>query len=268
MTNKQRLDLIEKFIREHKYADLHTLAQKFDISLSTVRRALNDLETNGIVRRHHGGASLVEDEASTGGYDFITQDDRQSDEKHLIAQSLCELIEPGMTVLIDGGTTTYAAARQLVEKRLIIITNSLPIAALYSEVGSCETIVTGGTVYNRLGILYGPACEKAISHVHADVAICGSAGITANGIWNNNSFIISTQQRMMESADKTYFAIDATKHNRRVLHQSCELSDRFTLITDAPPPKDLREALDEAGTPVIIAEAIPNRDSEPEKDPS
>ena len=46
MTNKQRLDLIEKHIREHKYADLHTIATLFGISLSTVRRALDELETD------------------------------------------------------------------------------------------------------------------------------------------------------------------------------------------------------------------------------
>ncbi len=254
MTNKQRLDLIEKFIREHKYADLHTLAQKFDISLSTVRRALNDLETTGIVRRHHGGASLVEGEAGSGGYDFITQDDRQADEKHAIAQCLSQYIEPGMTVLIDGGTTTYAVARQLVEKRLVIITNSLPIAALYSEVGSCETIVTGGTVYNRLGILYGPSCERAISQVHADVAIIGSAGITAEGIWNNNSFIIANQLKVMEAADKVYFVIDSTKHEHRNVHHCCELSDKFSLVTDKAPPDKLAAALRKAGTEVIVAE--------------
>ena len=60
MTNKQRLDLIEKYIREHKYADLHTLAARFKTSLSTVRRALDSLEEKGVLRRHHGGASLVE----------------------------------------------------------------------------------------------------------------------------------------------------------------------------------------------------------------
>lgn len=259
MTNKQRLDLIERFIREHKYADLHTLAEKFEISLSTVRRSLNELESSGVIRRHHGGASLVEDENDTTGYDFITQDDRQSEQKHAIARCLNALIEPGMTVLIDGGTTTYAVARQLIEKRLVIITNSLPIAALYSEVGSCETIVTGGTVYNRLGILYGPACEKAISQVHADVAICGSAGINASGIWNNNNFIISTQHHMMKAADKTFFAIDSAKFDRRVLHHCCELSDRFTLVTDSQPPNALNEALQAAQTPVIVA-SQPHRD--------
>lgn len=253
MTNKQRLDLIEKFIREHKYADLHTLSQKFEISLSTVRRALNDLETAGIVRRHHGGASLVESETGSGGYDFITQDDRQADEKHAIAQCLAAHIQPGMTVLIDGGTTTYAVARQLVEKRLVIITNSLPIAALYSEVGSCETIVTGGTVYNRLGILYGPACERAISQVHADVAILGSAGITAQGIWNNNSFIIANQLKMMAAVDKTFFVLDSTKHDHRNVHHCCELSKAFSLVTDKAPPEPLASALSKAGTELIIA---------------
>lgn len=255
MTNKQRLDLIEKFIREHKYADLHTLAEKFDISLSTVRRALNDLETTGTVRRHHGGASLVESEANSGGYDFITQDDRQSDEKHAIARTLAKFIEPGMTVLIDGGTTTYAVARQLIEKRLVIITNSLPIAALYSEVGSCETIVTGGSVYNRLGILYGPACERAISQVHADVAILGAAGITMEGIWNNNAFIIANQLRMMEAADKAYFAIDSTKHEHRNVHHCCDLAADFSLATDKAPPDALANAMGKAGREVIVADA-------------
>jgi DeoR/GlpR family transcriptional regulator of sugar metabolism len=60
MTNRQRTDLIERDLREHKYADLRTLAERFGGSLSTVRRALGQLEARGIVRRHHGGASLIE----------------------------------------------------------------------------------------------------------------------------------------------------------------------------------------------------------------
>ena len=59
MTNKQRTDLIEKYIREHKYADLSSLAARFSGSLSTVRRALDSLEQRGIVRRHHGGAGMT-----------------------------------------------------------------------------------------------------------------------------------------------------------------------------------------------------------------
>ncbi len=253
MTHKQRLDLIERYIREHKYADLHTLAGTFDISLSTVRRALNELEGRGILRRHHGGASLVEEDNGAGGYDFITQDARESAEKNAIARHLAGQIENGMTVLIDGGTTCYAVARHLTDKRLVIITNSLPIAALFSEIGASETIVTGGTVYHRLGILYGPTCEMSLSQVHADVAVLGAAGVTAEGIWNNNAFIISFQRLMRKAADRAIYAFDHTKCERRALGISCPLDDSFDAVTDQEPSPELMEAFRKAGTKLEIA---------------
>lgn len=252
MTNKQRLELMERFLREHKYADLHTLAEEFSTSLSTVRRALNDLETRGIVRRHHGGASLVEDQGGSG-YDFITQDDRQADEKHAIALHIANRIEPGMTVLLDGGTSTYAVARLLISKRVIIVTNSLPIAALFSEIGSSETIVTGGTVYSRLGVLYGPTCELSLGQVHADVAILGAAGITTEGIWNTNSLIVAVQQKMIAAADESIFAIDHTKFGRRALHLTTPFRQGFRVVTDAPPDRGLVQQASDSGTVIETA---------------
>ncbi len=248
MTQKQRLDLIEKYIREHKYADLHTLARAFDTSLSTVRRALNELEAQGIIRRHHGGASLAEkDTFRSGGYDFITQDDQQAEEKYALAQFVADKVRPGMTVILDGGTTTYAVARQLVGKRIIVITNSLPIAALYSEVGSCEVIVTGGTVYSRLGVLYGPPAETHLQQVHADVAIMGAAGITAEGIWNTNHFIVSVQKRIIEAADHAFFVLDHTKFGKRALHMTTGFGPKLSLVTDQEPEKGVARAIRAAG---------------------
>src|SRR6185295_5754039 len=97
MTNKQRTDLIEQFIREHKYADLRTLATQFSGSLSTVRRALDQLAAQGIVRRHHGGASFIEQDALAQESDFTTRDQRQPDEKFAIAGLVADLVKPGMT---------------------------------------------------------------------------------------------------------------------------------------------------------------------------
>jgi DeoR family fructose operon transcriptional repressor len=153
MTNKQRLDLIEQHIREHKYSDLHTLAGKFSISLSTVRRALDELEARGVLRRHHGGASLVGTDEVEKEFDFIARDERMAGEKYAIALAVAGQVQPGMTIFLDGGTSTYAVARLLVNKRLQVITNSLPIAGLFGEIGSLETIVTGGSIHSRLGVM-------------------------------------------------------------------------------------------------------------------
>jgi DeoR/GlpR family transcriptional regulator of sugar metabolism len=254
MTNKQRTDLIERFIREHKYADLRTLATRFGGSLSTVRRALDLLESKAVVRRHHGGASLVETDAVAQEYDFIARNQRHPDEKFAIATLVADQVQPGMTVILDGGSTTYAVARLLAEKRLQVITNSLPIASLFSDVGSVETIVTGGSIYNRLGVLVGPMCEESFGQVHADLAILGGAGITENGVWNHNALIVAAQRKMIAAAERTIFALDNSKFGRKALSLTTPFEARFVIVTDTRPTPAVVKAINSAGAKLTLTD--------------
>lgn len=257
MTNKQRTDLIARFIREHKYADLRTLASRFGGSLSTVRRALDQLESTGIVRRHHGGASLVETDEVAQEYDFIARNQRHPDEKFAIASLVAQEVQPGMTVILDGGSTTYAVARLLVDKRLQVITNSLPVASLFSEVGSVETIVTGGSIYNRLGVVLGPMCEESLGQVHADLAILGGAGITENGVWNHNALIVSAQRKMIAAAERSIFALDKSKFGRKALSLTTPFESRFTIVTDTRPAPAVTKAIATAGARLTLTNRKP-----------
>ena len=253
MTNKQRLDLIEKHIREHKYADLHTLATLFNSSLSTVRRALDELELRGVLRRHHGGASLIETDELAKEYDFISRDQRQAEEKFSIARLVADQVQPGMTVILDGGTSIYAVARLLAAKRLQVITNSLPIAGLFSEIGSLETIVTGGSIHNRLGVLVGPLCEQSLDQIHADIAILGGAGITEAGIWNHNTLIVATQRKMIAASERTLFALDSSKFGRKAMSLTSPFNERFTIVTDQRPAPAVVNAIKAAGATLTLA---------------
>lgn len=257
MTNKQRLDLIEHHLREHKYADLHTLAARFSISLSTVRRALDELSAKGVLRRHHGGASLVETDELAREYDFIARDERQSAEKFAVARTIADLVQPGMTIILDGGTSTYAVARLLVAKRLQIVTNSLPIAGLFSEIGSLETIVTGGSIHNRLGVLVGPFCEQTFGQIHADLAILGGAGITESGIWNHNALIVAVQRRMIAAAERTIFALDRSKFGRKALSLTTPFAAEHTIVTDSAPPAGVAHAIRHAGARLTVCPPPP-----------
>jgi DeoR/GlpR family transcriptional regulator of sugar metabolism len=254
MTSKQRTDLIERFIREHKYADLRTLSTRFASSLSTVRRALDQLEGKGVVRRHHGGASLVETDAVAQEYDFVSRDQRHADEKFAIASLVAGEVQPGMTVILDGGSTTYAVARLLVDKRLQVITNSLPIASLFSDVGSVETIVTGGSIYNRLGVVLGPMCEESFGQVHADVAILGGAGITETGVWNHNALIVAAQRKMIAASERSIFALDNSKFGRKALNLTTPFDARFTIVTDTPPIPPVTKAIRTSGARLVLAQ--------------
>lgn len=253
MTNKQRTDLIERHIREHKYADLRSLADRFSGSISTVRRALDTLENRGIVRRHHGGASLIEMDALSQEYDFLLRIQRQADQKFAIASLVAEQVEPGTTVILDGGTTTYAVARLLAEKRVQVITNSLPVASLFGEVGNTETIVTGGSILGRTAVLVGPLCEASIEQVHADVAILGGTGITENGVWNNNALVIAAQRKMIAAAERTIFALDASKFGRKALSLTAPFGPKMTVVTETRPAPAVEKAIATAGAKLTLA---------------
>jgi DeoR/GlpR family transcriptional regulator of sugar metabolism len=253
MTNKQRTDLIERHIREHKYADLNSLADHFGSSLSTVRRALDTLEDRGIVRRHHGGASLIEPDALTQEHDFLVRIQRQANQKFAIASLIAEQVQPGTTVILDGGSTTYAVARLLAEKRVQVITNSLPIASLLGEVGNTETIVTGGIILGRLGVLVGPLCEASFEQVHADVAILGGTGITENGVWNHNALVIAAQRKMIAAAERTIFALDASKFGRKALSLTAPFGKTITVVTNTLPAPAVEKAIQTAGAKLTLA---------------
>ena len=257
MTNKQRTDLIERHLREHKYADLHTLATRFAGSLSTVRRALDSLVARGVVRRHHGGASLVETDALAQEYDFLARNQRQADEKMAIASLVAAQVHPGMTVILDGGSTTYAITRLLAEKSLQVITNSLPIASLFSEVGSVDTVVTGGSIYRRLGVLLGPLCEQYFDQAHADLAILSGTGITENGVWNHNALTVAAQRKMIAAADRTIFALDNSKFGRKALSLTTPFEPRFTVVTDVRPAPAVVKAIAAAGAKLTLAAKMP-----------
>lgn len=268
MTNKQRTDLIEQYIRKHTYADLRTLANTFGGSISTVRRALDTLETGGIVRRHHGGASLIENDALAQEYDFLSRNQRQVDAKFAIASLVAEYVKPGMTVIMDGGTTAYAVARLLAGRRIRVITNSLPVASLVGDVGTAETTVTGGSIHGRLGALVGPMCEQALEQTHADVAILGGAGITESGIWNSNALIVAVQRKMIAAAERTIFVVDRSKFGRKALILTAPFEPRFDIVTDTLPEPSVVNAIRSAGATLALAEKVKSaRGSQSANDP-
>ncbi len=145
------------------------------------------------------------------------------------------------------------------DKRLQVITNSLPVASLFSEVGSVETIVTGGSIYNRLGVVLGPLCEDSLGQVHADLAILGGAGITENGVWNHNSLIVSAQRKMIGAAERTIFALDNSKFGRKALSLTTPFEAGFTIVTDVRPAPSVAKAIGAAGAKLTLTGARAGR---------
>ncbi len=251
MTAEERQHRIEEYIQGVEFASLEELAKQLGVSISTVRRDLNILEAGGNIRRTHGGARLISPKSDE--FAFTSRDTHELAEKEIIGKACAELIRPGQTVIMDAGTTVYHVAKQLQDRNLQIVTNSLPVANLFLAAQRTEVVVSGGVIYPRLGVLVGPLAVKSFSELHADLAIMGAGGVTLEGFTNSHALLIDIQRAMLKSAGRVVFCLDHTKFGRKSVAFLCGIERKPTIVTDNGVPKGLVNELRQRGVEVLVA---------------
>lgn len=237
-------------------ADMDTLAAELGVSSSTVRRDIESLERGGMVKRTHGGVIWVGDTKATATsrpYAFDQRMGYQNDAKIAIARAARSLVSPGQTVLIDGGTTTFYLARELLGQPLQLVTNSLPIANLFLNDEQVELILTGGLMYPRYGVLLGPTTESILATIHTKTLFLSVAGIYENALYNQNLLLVQSERRMMEQAQEVVLLADSSKFGQQALSRLGDLSEIDVVVSDADLAQQHRDAVQSAGCRLIIA---------------
>lgn len=252
MQSEERQAKLEAYLTKAEFASLEELAQHVGASVSTVRRDVAALEATGLVRRTHGGARMVQPPKSDE-FVFNVRDTKQIAEKDAIGAACAALVQPGQNVIIDSGTTCFQVAKHLGEKVAQVITNSLPVANLFSGSNRHEVHLSGGVIYPRLGTLVGPHAVELFSRLHADVAILSGGGIAADGIYNSHALLVDIQRAMIAGAAKVIFCFDHTKFGRRSTFFLCDFKDVDVIVTDARAPAELVAELRAKGLDVVLA---------------
>ena len=252
MQSEERQKRIEEYLLKAEFASLDELSEQVDASVSTVRRDLGALEEKGSVRRTHGGARVINPKSDE--FIFSTRETHQLAEKEAMGRACAALIQNNQTVILDAGTTVYHVAKHLEVKSPQIITNSLPIANLFSGANKAEVVVTGGVIYPRLGVLVGPLAVEAFSKIRADVAVMSAGGISLDGVSNSHGLLIDIQKAMIHAARKVIFCLDHTKLGRQSISFLCTLDTIDTIVTDGAAPAELVKELRKQKIEVIVAE--------------
>ena len=253
MTSEERQKRIEDYLQQVEFASLEELSEQVDASVSTVRRDVTALEVLGGIRRTHGGARIVT--PRTDEFVFNARDTHQLNEKEIIGRVCADLIKPQQSVIMEAGTTVFHVARHLVDKPIQIITNSLPVANLFTSAHRTEVVVSGGVIYPRLGVLVGPQAVETFSKIKADVAVMSAGGITLDGITNSHGLLIDIQRAILNAVQQVIFCLDHTKFDRQSILPLCGLEDIDVVVTDSLAPVETIEALRSRGVAVIVAPA-------------
>ena len=252
MQTEERQMKLEAYLHKAEFASLEELAKYIGVSVSTIRRDLAALESGKVVRRTHGGARTLQPPKSDE-FVFNVRDTHQVAEKESLGAACAALIQPGQNVIIDSGTTCFHVAKHLGDKVAQIITNSLPVANLFSASNRHEVHLSGGVIYPRLGTLVGPHAVETFSRMHAAVAILSGSGIAEDGVYNSHALIVDIQRAMIRGAAKVIFCFDHTKFGRRSTFFLCDFTDIDIVVTDAKAPESLVDVLRARGLEVVVA---------------
>ena len=232
------------------------------MSESTIRRDLDQLEHEGEVRRTHGGVFFTGNASSM--QHFSDRRDEQWERKRQVAVAASKLIEDHETLLLDGGSTAYELARQLVGRPLQIVTNSLPLANLFASSEQADLVMLGGYVHSRTSVALGTYANEMLSSLNVQKAILSIAGCDHRGYYNSNLLLVETERAMMMCADQTMVVADSSKFGKSSLAKLCELKDVQIVVSDHGLNEKSQEQLVKAGVDLVLAPQIASTENEEE----
>ena len=235
MLAKQRQERILEAVERAGGARVADLVELLNVSDMTVRRDIAALARKGLVTRVHGGATAVSGRA-TEEPGFAVKSVMQTSQKAAIARAAAELVEPGDSVAISGGTTTYAVALELrAISDLTVVTNSVPAAeALYAAAREDLTLVLTGGVRTPSDALVGSVAATALSTLHVDWLFLGVHGIDERaGLTTPNLVEAETNRAFIACARRIAVVADSSKWGVVGLSSIARLENVDVLITDS-----------------------------------
>lgn len=231
MLKEERLDFIIKQLQSNQSVKLVELSEALQVSADTIRRDIELLAKNGLLTKVRGGAIPH----SPYAHSFKERIHVSEDVKLVIAQKALPLVQPGSTILLDGGTTTYALAG-LLNMPLTVITNNIPAAALLAGRPDMEVIIPGGRVLPDSQVTFGPEAMRLLEQVHVNTCFLGVCSLHHEiGVTTHDYFDAELKRAMIRCADKVVAIGSHDKTGTAEPYKICGIERLDAIVTEIEP---------------------------------
>lgn len=230
------------------------LSERLEVTTMTIRRDLDLLENEGLLIRTHGGAVISS--AGIIEFSFKKQSEECALEKQAIAKEAAALVEPGMTVVLDTGTTVLEVAKAIGGKRdLKVLTSSLVIASTLYARDNVELVLLGGRARRGNPDLTGWLTEENLKHFRVDTAVLGADGTSRDGVFTSDESVARVSQAMITAAARTILVADHTKFGGTAFLRYATWEDFDYVVTDAQVEEDAQRWLRRVAKNTVYARA-------------
>ncbi|QLB44882.1 DeoR/GlpR family transcriptional regulator [Mannheimia pernigra] len=250
MKQANRHKKIIELVNQLGYVSTEELVVQMKVSPQTIRRDLNEMAENNLIRRHHGGAAAP---SNTENSDYTHRKQFFSQEKNAIAQQVAKLIPNGSSIFLDIGTTSEAVALALLShKNLKVVTNNLNAAHILMKNPECQITVAGGNLRSDGGLI-GEETVRFINQFRLDFCILGISAVDLDGSMLDYDYHeVQVKRALMECARQVVLVADHSKFSRNAIVRLGNIKEVNYLFTDTDLPLELQHHLSQSDVIVKV----------------
>lgn len=245
---------IYAILQQEKKVVVNDLAEKFGVTKMTIRRDLSVFEKQGIVKTSYGGAYLTS--GASVEPSFQLKSVQMVDDKHLIGQKAAARVEDGDTIIIDCGTTALAFAQCLFDKKIMVVTNSVPVVNVLKGRSNIKLIVAPGEYEDDTQGMVSFSTAEFFSTLHADKVFLSTQGVNEQGELTVPKMTDAHVKRALARAGRQkILLVDKSKFSQTFLAGHGHLGDFDVIISQSGIPTDVLSLLRDHPAELILADS-------------
>lgn len=251
VTNRQAE--IADLVQSNGFASVEGLSQRFEVTTQTIRRDVNRLCEQGVLRRTHGG---VEPPALAGNVHYRMRQILNLPAKRRIAARVASQVPDGASLAFSIGTTPEIVMQRLSQhSNLRIFTNNLNVAYSASENPTFEVTIAGGRVRHGDRDILRPVSQDFFSSYKVDIGIFGVAGVDEDGsLLDFHEDEVTARQAILENCRQAFLVVDRSKFGRNAHVRGGHITDVSHVFCDALLPAAVAKLLSPSGTVTVACD--------------
>jgi len=245
----RKLRLIE-MLEKHGYCSVREMSREVNVSPMTIRRDLQALEAEHIVRVSHGGARLSVKVQAEPDIDIRLHEHEQ--QKQMIGKVAATFIEAGDVIGFDAGSTIIHVARNLPDVPLTVVTYSLTSANAVSRSAHCGLQMLGGTFHPESFSFTGLHTTAALRDLRINKLFLAASGlVVSDGLYSTYLFDAEVKKALIDSSQQIILCMDSSKIGRVFLAHFASLERIDVLITDDMLTPTDKEAIEQYHVQIV-----------------
>lgn len=248
----ERQSEIAELVRQNGFAGIDVLAERFSVSTQTIRKDVNGLCDQGLLRRVHGGVQLTR----LGNLDYRMRRVLRIGAKRQIAERVATEIPNGASIAMSIGTTPETVVTSLLRHSdLKIFTNNLNIAMLANAASGIQVSIPGGTIRPGDGDIVGPTAVSFFESYKVDIGIFGVAAVEADGgLLDFHPEEVAARDAILRNCRTAFLVVDQMKFSRLAHVRGGHITDVDHVFCDGAPPASIASMLSRANVPVTLCQ--------------